>query len=111
MIHKLSIFFDIVRQYFCASVFPVERTDLSRYIVGTPSTLLKWGRGGRTFQELSHLKGGGTKVFARKGDRKGVDVEMGVCHFFITLQPKHIYCVCGESKFSFITFQIFIPFG
>ena len=33
----------------------------------------------------------------------GVDVEMGSCHFFITLQFNHIYSVCGKSKVSFIT--------
>ena len=32
---------------------------------------------------------------------------MGGCHFFITLQFNHIYCVCGESKVPFSTFQIF----
>ena len=37
----------------------------------------------------------------------GVDVEMGGCHFFITLQFNHIYCVCWESKVPFISFRIF----
>ena len=32
---------------------------------------------------------------------------MGGCHFFITLQFNHIYCVCWESKVPFITFRIF----
>ena len=42
------------------------------------------------------------KLFARKGDKPekggegGVDVEIGGCSFFITLQFNHIYsaCVC-----------------
>ena len=33
----------------------------------------------------------------------------GGCHFFITLQFNHIYCVCGESKVPFIT-VLFITF-
>ena len=37
------------------------------YIVGTPPTLIEGG-GGTTFQKLSHLGGGGTKFFARKGE-------------------------------------------
>ena len=42
----------------------------------------------------------GTKYFSRKI----VDVEMGGCHFFITLQSI-VFTVCGgESKVSFITF-------
>ena len=38
-------------------------------IVGTSTPLMKGGAGaGRTFQKLSHLRGGGgTKLFARKG--------------------------------------------
>ena len=35
-------------------------------IVGNP-LVKRGGRGGRTFQKLSHLGGGGTKFFARKG--------------------------------------------
>ena len=31
----------------------------------------------------------------------------GGCHFFITLQFKHICFVCEESKVPFITFWIF----
>ena len=42
-----------------------------------------------------------------KGVWGGVDVEMGDCHFFVTLQFSHIYCMCGESKIPFITFWIF----
>ena len=34
---------------------------------------------------------------------------MGGCHFFITLQFNHIYCVCRESKVPFIT-VLFITF-
>ena len=55
------------------------------------------------FQKLSHLEGGGGyKILLERGDKPekgGLDVEMGrgVVTFFITLQFKHIYCVCwGE---------------
>ena len=46
--------------------------------------------------------GGGYKILLERGDKPekgGLDVEMGrgVVTFFITLQFKHIYCVCwGE---------------
>ena len=61
--------------------------------------LLK-GVGSRIFRKLVHLGGrGGTKVFARKGDKpeKGVvDVEMGggrlPLFYYFTVQ-QHIYCV------------------
>ena len=68
---------------------------------------------GRTFRKLSH-QGGGMKFFARKGDKpeKGElmqkqGVGRGGCHFFLTLQFNHIYCVWGGSKVPFITFWIF----
>ena len=32
---------------------------------------------------------------------------MGGCHFFITLQFNHVYCVSGEIKVPFITFWLF----
>ena len=35
------------------------------------------------------------------------DVEMGDCHFFITLQFNHIHGVCMRGTVPFITFQIF----
>ena len=35
----------------------------------------------------------------------------GVATFFITLQFNRIYCVCGKSKVSFITFWFFSLFG
>ena len=61
--------------------------------------------------KIESLGGRGTKFFARNGDKPekggGVDVAMGNCHFFITFHFNHIYCVCGESKVPFITFQIF----
>ena len=41
-----------------------------------------------------------------KGGGGGVDVEMGIAIFFITLQFNHIYCV-GESKVPFTIFRIF----
>ena len=34
-------------------------------------------------------------------------LKWGVATFFITLQFTHIYCVCGKSKVSFITFRFF----
>ena len=51
--------------------------------------------------------------FLERGDKLeksvGVDVEMGGCHFlyYFTVQFNRIYCVWGESKVLFITFQIF----
>ena len=53
--------------------------------------------------------GGGGVGTSKNLKREGVDVEMCVCvwggvecHFFITLQFNHIYCVWGESKVPFI---------
>ena len=63
-----------------------------------------------TFQKLSHLGGGVQNVLLERGDkpeREGVDVEMGGCHFFITLQCSSItftVCVEGGSKVPFIPF-------
>ena len=65
------------------------------YIVGTPLPYLP----------KTESLGGVTKCFVRKGDK----LEKGGCHFFITLQFNHIYCVCGESKVSFIA-VLFITF-
>ena len=64
--------------------------------------------------KIESLWGEGTKFFAIKGDKPekggrgmaGVDGGGG-CHFFITLQFNHIYCVRGESKVSFIAFWLF----
>ena len=59
------------------------------------SPLLK---GCTIFQKLGHLGGGGLpKASLERGNNseKGeVDVEMGGCHFFITLQFNYMYCVC-----------------
>ena len=77
-----------------------------------PPPLLKEG-GSRTFQKLSPLGGEGgwgTKNFTKKGDNPekgggGVDVEMGGCHFFVTLQFNCIYCVCwGKVNFPLLHF-------
>ena len=51
---------------------------------------------------LSH-QGGVRNFLLERGDKP----EKGCCHFFITLQFNHIYCVWGESKVPFITLQIF----
>ena len=70
-------------------------------IVGTSPLLKGW-------QDL--LKIELYEIFAlERGDKpeKGLDVKMRGCHFFITLQFNHIYCVSGESKVPFIIFQIF----
>ena len=78
--------------------------------------------GGGALQKLSHLWG--YQKSCQKGGitlkRSGVDVEMGGCHFFITLQFNCMYCVCvcvcggeggggegWESKVSSITFWFF----
>ena len=67
---------------------------------------------GRT-RKLGHWWGGLQKFLLEMGDKSekggggGADVEMVGCHFFITLQVSHIYCVCWESKVPFITFRIF----
>ena len=71
-----------------AFIFKFSLLQRKEIIVGTPTFLLE--RGDKV------VNGGG-----------GVDVELGGCHFFITLQFNHIYCVCGKSKVSFITFQFF----
>ena len=68
--------------------------------------------GGRTFRKLSHLGGRGVRNFLlQRGDKPvkegGVDVEMWGLPLFIALQFNHIYCMCGKSKVSFITFQFF----
>ena len=69
-------------------------------------------RGDRTFQKLSHLGGGGgvPKFLLERGDNPGmgVDVEIGGCHFFITLQFNsiQIYCMClGKVKFLLLYFD------
>ena len=55
--------------------------------------------------------GGGVQNFllesGDKPEKGGLMYKWGGCHFFITLQFNHIYCVCGESKVPFITFWIF----
>ena len=40
----------------------------------------------------------GDKPEKRGGGGVGVDIEMGGCHFFITWQFSHIYCVCVGGK-------------
>ena len=59
--------------------------------------------------KIESLEGGLQNFLLERGKqlKKRVDVEMGVCHFSITLQLSHIYCVWGESKVPFITFWIF----
>ena len=79
-------------------------------IVGTPSPLLLKGWGGVGPSKIELL--GGVQYFLlERGDKpvKGgeVDVEMGVCYFFIMLQFNHIYCVWGESNVPFVTFWLF----
>ena len=63
----------------------------------TPPPLPILKGGGRTFQKLSHLgEGAGVqKLLLERGDKPVVDVKIGVCHFFITLQFNLIYYVCG----------------
>ena len=59
--------------------------------------------------KIESLEGGLQNFLLERGKqlKRRVDVEMGVCHFSITLQLSHIYCVWGESKVPFITFWIF----
>ena len=59
-----------------------------------PPPLLKVGA-----QDLPKIESlGGYQKFSQKGGitlkRRGIDVEMGGCHFFITLQFNFILCVC-----------------
>ena len=74
--------------------FEQQLTSEHRNHSWNPLPLLK---GGRTFRKMSHLGGGG-------GVRNFL-LERGIN--LITLQFNHIYCMCGESKVSFITFWIF----
>ena len=61
---------------------------------------------GRSFQKLSHFVG--CQNFFKKGginlNKPGIDVEMGSCQFFVTLQFNHIYFVYEKSKVPFSTF-------
>ena len=66
--------------------------------------------GGRIFQKLSYLVGGGgwyqkscqkEGITLKRGIGGGVDVEMGRCHFSITLQFNCIYCVQLQFGSSF----------
>ena len=63
-----------------------------------PSPLIKGG--GRTFEKLSHLGEGGTKVFARKGG--WVDVEMGGLPLFLLLYSS------VQSHFHFRIFSLWV---
>ena len=66
----------------------------------------------RTFQKLSHLGGGGVRIFLlERGDKPGkfgLISQWGVATFLLLFN--HIYCVYGGRKVSFITFQNFILF-
>ena len=43
-------------------------------------------------------------------NHEGVDVEMGACQFFITLQSNYIYCMCmRKAKFLLLRFDCKIP--
>ena len=53
-------------------------------------------KGGRNLK-----KGGGVMQKCGQGGAGGLLVN------YFTVQFNHIYCVCGESKFPFITFWIF----
>ena len=72
-----------------------------------PSFLLNEGGGGRTFQKLSHLwGGGGQNVLLERGNKpvKGaVDVEMGglPIFYYFTVQSYLLcvcVCVCGGGR-------------
>ena len=84
-----------------SAIFFLNYFSPNDIIVGTFPLLKGW-------QDL--LKIELYEIFAlERGDKpeKGLDVKMRGCHFFITLQFNHIYCVSGESKVPFITFRIF----
>ena len=67
-----------------------------------PPILFKGG--GQDLPKIESLGGGGTKHFARKGDKP--EKGGGGCHFFITLQFNCIYCVWGEKvKFGLLHFD------
>ena len=69
-------------------------------------------REGEDLQKIESLAAGRI-FFARKGDKpEKWGVGGGGCHFFITLQFNHIYCVFGGgSKVPFITFWVFSLFS
>ena len=68
-------------------------------IVGTP--VIKRG-GGRTFQKLSHLGGGGVlKILPERGDNpENGGGEGRGCYFFITLQFNCIYYILILQSFE-----------
>ena len=74
----------------------------------TPPPLSKRGRG----QDLPKIES--LEVYEMFCQKWGINLKRGGscrngggCHFFITLQFNHIYCVSGKSKVPFITFRIF----
>ena len=77
-------------------------------IVSKVVSQLEWGQ---DLPKIESLEGGRVQGFLlERGDKplkEGLMQKWRGCHFFITLQFNHIYCVWGESKIPFITFQIF----
>ena len=65
----------------------------------------------RTFQKLTHLGGGGYKMFCLKGgdkpEKEGCCRSGGPLSLFLLLCSSITFTACGESKIPFITFWIF----
>ena len=77
-------------------------TSFGLIIVGTPPPSLLLGC--RTFQKLSHLGQGGTKFFARKGN-KPVKGGGGGVDTFLLLYSSIIFTVCeGKVRFLLLLF-------
>ena len=77
-------------------------------IVSKVVSQLEWGQ---DLPKIESLEGGRVQGFLlERGDKplkEGLMQKWRGCHFFITLQFNHIYCVYGKIKVSFITFQFF----
>ena len=64
---------------------------MGTFTVGTPSPLIKGGEGLRPFQKLSHLGGGGTKIFAITLQFSAITFTLCVC---VCVCVRVCVCVC-----------------
>ena len=72
--------------------------------VGPSKNWVTWGRGGGGGGGVPNLDHPGGGVTLKRAEQ--IDVEMGGCHFFSTLQFNYIYCMCvGKVKFPLLRFN------